>query len=192
MSKIRVISAAAVAFVCIPFGASATDHGHSLSITNSPLHLVSPGMVEMTGEYAINRKLGAALIGGYGQATLERGDEDTNDVVEDDVTIYEAGAQVRYYLVGSFDHGMQVGAEAFYMRIDGFSDGDVSGEASGFGVGPFIGYKKTARFGLTFDMQVGYQYFAAQATARDEDGNSSDGSATDSGLLLNLNLGWAF
>ena len=143
------------AFVfAFPLVASATDHGHVVSITNSPLHLAAPGIVEMTGEYAINRRLGAALVAGYGTPVFET---------------------------------------VMYLRIEGFEEeGGIQGEAEGYGIGPFIGYKKTARFGLTFDMQLGYQYFAVRAEARDDEGNEASGTGNDSGVLLNLNLGWAF
>lgn len=187
---VRMLTAVSISF--FPLAAAATDHGHVVSITNSPLHLASPGIVEMTGEYAVNRSLGVALIAGYGQPTLETEDESTGDVTRHDVTVYEAGAQARYYLFGSFDHGMQVGGEVLYLSITGFEEDGVRGSASGFGIGPFIGYKKTARFGLTFDAQLGFQYFAAQAEASDNDGNSAEGDSSSTGVLLNLNLGWAF
>lgn len=175
------------ALTMAPGLAHATDHGQDVAITISPLHLIFP-MVEVTGEYAVSRNLGIAAIGGYGTVGLENADgSDAGSV-----TLYEAGAQARYYVVGSFDHGMQIGAEALYIGATGKSgDGQIDGTAEGIGVGPFIGYKKAARFGLTFDAQLGAQYFAARA--RSSGGSSSAEAKSDGfGILLNLNLGWSF
>ncbi len=55
-------------------------------------------------------------------------------------------------------------------------------------MGPFVGYKYTSSFGLTFDSQVGYGFFATKAEVGGDliDRNSS-------GIpILNLNLGWSF
>src|SRR6185369_10478727 len=71
-----------------------------VSLTISPLHLTLP-VLELTGEYRALDKLGVAVIAGVGRYT-------DNNL---SAAAYEAGAQVRYYVVGDFRHGMQVGAE---------------------------------------------------------------------------------
>lgn len=46
------------------------DDGPSMSLTFSPLHLVLP-ILELTGEYRVNPKLGVAVILGGGKVTPE-------------------------------------------------------------------------------------------------------------------------
>lgn len=116
-----------------------------------------------------------ALVGGAGGFT-------------DDLTVWEAGAQLRWYALGSFRHGLQLGAELLYVHASGdllLSDDEAT--ASGAALGPFVGYKYAANFGLTVDVQAGAQYLAvAGDDEMDED--------ADSGVipLLNLNVGWSF
>lgn len=140
-------------------------------------------MYDFTWEHAVRRRSGLAAIAGLGSA---EGSSDANGTERHHrIRIYEAGFQLRQYVVGSFDHGMQVGAEALYVH----ADGDKSREIywSGFAVGPFVGYKKSFHAGLTFDVQFGAAYHLRPAGYRDFDGRDR---ALDP--LLNLNLGWAF
>lgn len=170
-----------------PFRAWATDHGQTVAVTFSPLHAAFNSTAEITAEYAVKRKLGVALIGGYGRPSFE--DINGNDV---QLTVIEAGASARYYLFGSFDHGMQVGGEVLYINVSGETD-DVNATASGISVGPFIGYKKAARFGLTFDAQLGVAYLAVRAKSTNSStGDEGEAEADGTGILLNLNLGWSF
>src|SRR5689334_6585475 len=100
-----------------------------VSITFSPAHLVMP-VVEVTAEVSATDKLGLAVVGGGGTAK--------NDAVE--ASVMEVGGSLRYYLVGDFQHGMQVGAEVLYLHASA-DVGEVSAVASGVAWGPFIGYK---------------------------------------------------
>lgn len=151
------------------------DVQHNVSITFSPIHLTLP-VFEVTGEYRLQDKMGVAAIGGGGSV--------------DGTTIIEAGAQFRYYVLGSFIHGAQVGAEAIFVHADA-SDSNIEVTGQGFGLGPFVGYKIATNLGLTFDAQVGAQYVIATA---DASSGSAQASADDSDVivLLNLNLGWSF
>lgn len=146
-----------------------------VSVTISPLHLASP-IVELTGEGRAADKAGIAAIAGVGKAS--------------GYPAWELGAQGRYYLLGSFDHGMQLGGEILYVHL-GTSEGTVRASGAGGAVGPFVGYKIAARFGLTFDAQLGAEYLFASANASS---GSSTASTSDSRIipLLNLNLGWSF
>lgn len=146
-----------------------------VSITLSPVHLFLP-FVEVTGEGRVLDKLGVAGIAGVGATQ--------------GYSLFEVGAQGRYYAVGSFDHGMELGAEALVIRAGGSPSG-ATASGVGVSVGPFIGYKIAARFGLTFDMQVGVQYSSVSAQASN---GSTTETAQDGGLapLVNLNLGWSF
>lgn len=68
---------------------------------------------------------------------------------------------------------------------------NITGTGQGIGIGPFIGYKVAASFGLTFVAQLGAQYNIATAEATDGTTTETD-SASGIGPLLNLNLGWSF
>ena len=181
---ILLLAALAVVFVA-PSGALADDDvQHTFSLTISPLHLVLP-MGELTGEYRAGDKLGIGGILGFGSATVETsgGDEDT-------LTLFEVGATLRYYLLGSFIHGMQVGLEALYLHAGG-DVGGVAAAGEGLSVGPFIGYKIATNVGFTFDAQFGGTYVIAGAKASDGE-SSASASESAFGALLNLNIGWSF
>ncbi len=171
--------------------ATAKKQTHLMSITFSPLHLLLP-MVEITGEFKAHDKMGVALVGGYGSAT-------THSDLTGDVTfnVWEAGAQFRYYLLGDFDNGMQLGAEAMYIGVSNdniqTSSGTFSGSGQGLALGPFIGYKFAADFGFTFDGQLGIEGEGIGASAKHvQSGASESKSGVNWGPLLNLNIGWSF
>ena len=161
-----------------------------VSITNSPFHLVMP-VLELMAEYQVAPKIGAAGILGYGNITEI---DDWGDEVE--VPILEIGGQLNYYLLGNFDKGMQVGLEVLYLNASA-EDEDVSVSVDGLAVGPYLGYKWTAGFGLTFDIQAGYEKLLLRGEAEDK----SDDVFEEFGIeeeeetgipLLNINIGWSF
>ena len=158
---------------------------HDVSITFSPLHLLFP-IGEITAEVRLADRIGVAAIVGAGTITYQDpfGPEQT-------FTAFELGAQFRYYLVGDFDHGMQLGAELLWVHVSGEVEGGITGSGSGLAVGPFVGYKYSASFGLTFDAQLGVT--AAGIGAQATDGTTTETrTETHVGVLLNLNAGWAF
>lgn len=148
------------------------------SITISPVHLILP-VVELTGEVRLQPKLGAALILGAGSADVLLSDTDAS--------VYEVGGSVRYYALGSFRHGLQVGAEVLYVGVShpGEGGGEVDGE--GLSLGAFAGYKYAARFGLTVELQGG---IAATVVRASDDTTTEEESAISP--LINLNVGWSF
>lgn len=103
---------------------------------------------------------------------------------------WEVGGHFNYYVVGSFEHGMQLGVEALYLKV-ATSDSSYRSAASatGLAVGPYVGYKLITGIGFTFEANLGAEYVVAQAA-------TADGSATASDSrwipLLNLNVGWSF
>jgi hypothetical protein len=145
------------------------------SLTISPIRLVFP-VVELTGEARAHDKVGVALIGGGGGS-------DPN-ISETSATAYEAGAQVRVYVLGDFRHGMQVGGELLYLHLSG---NRLSRNGEGLAVGPFLGYKIMIDAGFTFDAQLGIEHISARAA-------SGNNTANDKAFipLLNLNVGWSF
>ena len=107
------------------------------------------------------------------------------------LTIYDVGAQVQYYPWGQFRHGMQIGAQVLYERYDSpFTHQDpIFGNA--LAAGPFAGYKRAFQRGFTLEAQIGYQRTWIWQHTPDELANATV-RVTDSGLLLNLNVGWSF
>lgn len=181
MSRLALVACAAV---LLSAPVARANEGYIASITLSPLHLIMP-MGEVTAEFRIIDKLGIAAVFGAGTFIY-------TDVTPP--TVLEAGASLRYYVVGDFEHGMQLGAEVLYAHVaTSTSEGDVTvtGVGSGLAVGPFIGYKIATRVGFTFDSQVGVTFAAVDAEASGG-GQSASQSASLVGLLLNLNIGWSF
>jgi hypothetical protein len=151
---------------------------HVFSLTISPIHLFLP-VVELTGEARVHDKVGVALIGGVGKYT----DPDDSSL---SASVWEAGGQVRAYVIGDFRHGMQIGGELLYLHLDSTT---LAATGEGLAVGPFLGYKIATDVGFTFDAQVGFEHISARA-------KSTTGPEMANGKsfipLLNLNVGWSF
>jgi hypothetical protein len=186
----RLALLTAVVIVALPATAAAQEpvkETRLASVTFSPIHLIFP-IVEVTGEFAVHPKIGVAGIVGYGSIPFQSTLANTERL-----TAWEVGAHFNYYVIGTFDHGMQLGAEAMYMRIAQPSSGTakVSLGADGFTVGPYVGYKIITNIGFTFEANLGFQYLAARAKASD---NTTTATASDKRILplLNLNIGWSF
>jgi hypothetical protein len=194
-SSILVIAAAAalvatvvdagVALAQPPVTAEQTHPRRVVSITISPFHLVSP-IVELTAEARAHDKLGIGVVAGAGKIT----EEATGLSPEINATVFELGLQGRYYVLGDFRHGLQLGAEALYLHLSDSNVEEVSVYAQGLAVGPFVGYKYTADIGFTFDGQLGFQRVGIAAEASG-DGQTASERDSDYILLLNLNVGWS-
>ena len=146
------------------------------TVTVSPIHLTI-SIVELTGELQVIDDVGVGIIGGWGQ-------------YDDNTTIWELGMKGRYYLLGDFKTGLQLGGELLYIGANS-SDSGVSATASGPSIGPFVGGKWTADFGLTLELQIGAQYFAVQGRGTDGT-NTATSEESGFGPLINLNVGWSF
>lgn len=148
----------------------------TVAITISPIHFILP-VVELTGELRVARKLGVAVVLGAGAVR----DMDTNALIK----VYEAGASLRYYVLGNFRHGMQIGGELIYVKASTDNTG-VEVRGKGLGVSPFVGYKWTSRIGFTIDTQLGVTFITLRA-----DSATQTKQESKVGPLLNLNLGWS-
>lgn len=149
-----------------------------LSVTISPVHLIFP-IVELTGELRLQPKLGAAMIIGAGTADVALSDTDAS--------IYEVGGSVRYYAMGSFRQGLQVGGEVLYLGASHPGDGGGQIDGEGLELGAFVGYKYAARFGLTVEAQGGIA--AGVVRASNASASNEDRAVRP---LVNLNVGWSF
>jgi hypothetical protein len=166
------------------------DRFRRFAVTISPLHLALP-VVEVTAEYMVMSHLGIAAVGGVGSITtkVEYTDGSSKNI---QFSAQEAGGQVRLYPFRAYRHGLQVGGEVLWLHVSGKDGVGASGTSAGTAVGPFVGYKYTASYGLTFDSQVGFEFLAAQAEAKSTNGGAASGKTTGAIALLNLNVGWSF
>ncbi|MCA9516019.1 MAG: hypothetical protein KC635_13830 [Myxococcales bacterium] len=172
-------AAPAIAADTVPVAVDAAPEGpsHVVSILTSPVHFVFP-IVELQGELRVTPRFAIAALVGAGSVKVE----DSSDRV----SLWEAGVQFIFDVVGDFDHGMQLGVETLYVGLSGDDGGDFSGlSGQGLSVSPFVGYKIIADFGLTFEAQLG----PAFVVARDDDSGDTGSTITAN---LNLNLGWSF
>ena len=159
--------------------AQSVDESHATSITISPFHLTTP-IVEITVERRVAPSAGMAGILGVGSY--------------EGYTVFELGASYRYYLIGDFDHGMQVGGELLYVNASGDTpDNTLSDVSNGLGLSPFIGYKYAAGFGLTVELQGGVTLLVAgRKISHNPSGQSASGEGAAIGPLVNINFGWSF
>ena len=141
---------------------------HRVSITISLLHLLNPEL-HLTGELRLARKIGVAAMLGAGT------------VSEEDIRygIWEIGGQFRYYLIGSFTHGMMLGVDVGYVGVNREMENAMA-YLIGARAGAFLGYKITMKIGFTAEAQIGPVYVRENA----------DNSELQT--LINLKLGWSF
>ena len=166
----RRLLAVTLAIIVFAATARAEDQApqHTVSIMISPFHLLSP-FLQVTGELGLAEKVGAAVVLGGGQ------------VSEDDERFgaWEVGGQIRYYLLGSFTHGLMLGLDAGYIDVAGRLDAPMA-YFVGVRAGTFLGYKIATRSGFTFDVEFGPQYVR----------ESADNAEWQT--LTNLKVGWSF
>jgi len=146
------------------------DVQHSLSLTISPIHLLSP-ILQLTGEQRLADKIGVALILGAGAVT-EDGEY---------YGVWEVGGQFRYYLFGTFVHGMTIGSEVGYINDGGELDSPMDSYV-GVRAGAFVGYKLATNIGFTLDVQLGDQYVYTISEPSDSCWQP----------IMNLKVGWSF
>ncbi len=161
--------------------------GRRLTLMWAPIRLVIP-VVEVTGEYRLADKLGLMLELGGGQRSVTSGNAEATG------TEYEVGAQVHYYLLGSFTRGLEIGAEVLdeYVKFhEPLPAGIVGVAAGGITAGAFVGYKVAMRVGFTFEAQLGARYLVADPPVTGVGTPTLDTS--DKLLpLLHINIGWTF
>ena len=145
---------------------------HSVALTFGPVEAIF-GVAQVSVEGRLTRKFGLAGIVGGGSfgAPVSGGDR---------FPVFIAGISPRYYLVGDFDHGMQLGTQVSTIAAWKPSESTIVA----VGAGSYIGYKYTDPTGFTLELRGGVGYASA----------FQSGSTTISSVvpLANINLGWAF
>ena len=102
------------------------------------------------------------------------------------------GGQFRYYAIGDFGHGMQIGLEVLFRRVITSSMPDTT-HTTTLHLAPFIGYKVLFHFGMTLDIQLGLEYAPYHRIERPfAKGIPSTQGPLHLAPLVNLNLGWSF
>jgi len=141
---------------------------YTKSVTISPFHLLNPEL-HLTGELRLTPKMSTAATLAAGRVT----DEDKS------YNIWEVGGQFRYYLLGSFTHGMMLGADVGYVDVNGQMENPMAYYV-GARAGGFLGYKIAFKVGFTIEAQFGPIYVWENA----------DNSELQT--LINLKIGWSF
>ena len=129
--------------IIVPVQAGEDVPQYRMSITISPFHLFNPEL-HLTGELKLAPKMSVAAMLGAGMVT----DEGKSYI------IWEAGGQFRYYLLGSFSHGLMLGAETGYIDVDDQMENPMAYYV-GARAGVFLGYKITTKIGFTAEAQYG-------------------------------------
>jgi hypothetical protein len=132
-------------------------------------------------ELRAHPRLGIAVMGMAGDNT------DTNGDVKNHDTLYEIGAEPRWYLSGGF-RGAMAGIAVHYFRMHMVLT-DPSGlfapfDFAGYTYGPFLGYKYTAAIGFTVEAKVGAELIKRTLSDR--------GSHPDILPMTDVKVGWSF
>ncbi len=176
---------------------------HRFSATLSVLEPLLFSTYEVAGEIRLGKQAGLALALGVGSISLQKFDKSLPD---ETAKVWQIGSQVRFYPVGTFEHGMQAGAEFLYLfgstSATGTIDlgpgvptpppGTLTASGTGLKIGAFIGYKLIVPVGFTCDAQVGIGYLSLKGVAHDEAGNSKSAGYKTAVPLANASVGWSF
>lgn len=149
--------------------AGEVDSNHNVSITISPLHLLNPE-IHVTGELRVAPKMSVAAMLGAGRIT----DEGKRS------GIWEVGGQFRYYLIGSFTHGIMLGADAGYVDVNAQIENPIE-YLAGAHAGGFLGYKYSMKSGFTAEVQIGPVYLWGK-----------NAETSELQTLHNFKVGWSF
>jgi len=150
------------------------QESHRVSILLSPIELISP-VVRFVGEFKVAR------THGFGP--------DVSAGSIDQVFVFSIGAQYAWYMIGDFEHGMQLGASLRYLQSSNESNG-ISSVGRGVAIGPIIGYKYVAPFGLTVGLNGGVLFMTVSANANDTFGRKASASGFGPVPTAALWLGW--
>ncbi len=145
-----------------------------VTLTISPVHLIGP-FGELTAEFRAAEKIGLSIIGGVGRMPIRGAGAGAR--------YWDAGAQFRYYMTGSFDDGgLNVGAEVLYLHAP--KDVDATAVGANLTASATVGWKLATPIGFTIDSQFGVSTLVVK--------QHKDGEGDTLQLLGNLGVGWTF
>ncbi|HPN35876.1 MAG TPA: hypothetical protein PK843_15280 [bacterium] len=166
----RLFTALMLLFAFCVFAEAKEDASQrNVSLTLSPFRLLNPELY-LSGELRLSPKMSAAVMLGAGRVT----DEGKTG------TIWEGGGQLRYSLIGSFAHGIMIGADIGYVDIDTQIEHPIA-YLVGAHAGGFLGYKFSLEAGFTAELQIGPIYLWGETA-----------STSELQTLLAFNVGWSF
>lgn len=149
------------------------------------IKIISRPFFEVDGEYRLHERFGIGGVVGLGRRAIGPLDKQFG---------WMLGAQGTFYPIGSFHHGLQLGAEVVYGGSSGRGNaGTVVIKQTGSEIGPgaFVGYKIEAKLGPTFSAQLGARYMFYRISV--DDGSAPASAASGKGEVLGrFNLGWSF
>lgn len=149
------------------------------------IKVLSRPFFEMDGEYRLHERVGLGGIVGLGRRAIGTLDKQFG---------WMLGVQGTFYPIGSFHHGLQLGAEVVYGGSSGRGSAGtlfIKQTGSELGPGAFVGYKIESKVGLTFSTQLGARYMFYRISV--DDGNSQASAASGKAEVLGrFNLGWSF
>lgn len=154
--------------VSVPLASQDAPPARRVSLTLSPLHLLDP-QLHVTGEVRLASRWSAS-------ATLAGG---TVSEEQQSYRLREIGGQVRFYVLGTFQHGLMVGADVGHVDANGQPDGAME-LLIGTRVGGFLGYKRILGRGVTAIVQLGPVHVRGH------------GGATEWQTLHTLGVGWSW
>jgi hypothetical protein len=153
---------------------------HQLSLTIAPLWILN-GEPHGNIEVRVFDKWSGSLGLGYSnRASLPLEESDVTHIA------ISTSGQIRYYAIGDFDHGMQVGAHYHYFWTEPSTQGVKNRAVGGHTTSGFLGYKYITDIGFTLDFQGGIGYFVTS----DRDGQEVDGSRPVA--YWAADIGWSF
>ena len=148
---------------------------HRISLFISPLALFKARTLEVGAEFKFRPKVSFAAFGNVGHPGY---------------LVLGLAGQVRRYLIGDFEHGLNIGGEVNFIS-GSLQTSSLVISTTGLGLGAFVGYKYVARFGVTVDLNAGYEVYGIGRSSSSSELVPS-GSAVLSGMLLRVNFGWSF
>jgi hypothetical protein len=176
---------------------------HQFSLVVSVAHPLAFSIYDGSGEFRLGRHAGLAVVLGAGSISMK---QFYKSLPDEKAHIWAGGLQLRFYPIGTFDHGLQLGAEFIYLSGSASTSGTITDESdpnlsytgaltvkgTGFKVGPFVGYKVALPVGLTLAAQIGVDYLSLKGIAKVDSGGSRTGETKTPFLLADAGVGWSF
>jgi hypothetical protein len=147
---------------------------HRFTVSASPWELVEP-IVRVQAEVRTGKRSGMGFQAAVGE--------------ERTMPVWAIGVHYGYYLIGDFEHGMQVGGLFQYGGLRTLAKTD--GEGRGIMFGPLLGYKHIAPFGLTVNV-VAAPIIARHSSTHSNGYETITSTQTAFGLYSVLLIGWSF
>jgi hypothetical protein len=130
-----------------PFPDATVSRPREMSLMLNGLPLLAD-IVQVQGEFQINERMSYGLLLGVGNVQGQTADTSH--------ALFMAGAQFNYYLLGDFEEGLQIGAQALFSSTNiGAHKTMLYENGRVMSLTPYAGYKLVLTSGLTMNVQAG-------------------------------------